>query len=135
MLIRRMITVVRMFRVLALILSFGWLTGVAYAGTPFDPNAFAAAQATGRPVLVEVHADWCPVCVKQQPVISELLSQPRFRQYQVLTVDFDSQKDALRALGVRYQSTLIVFKGKQEVARSTGETAKDKLAELLAKAI
>ena len=28
----------------------------------FDQRAFTAAQAAGRPILVEVHAPWCPIC-------------------------------------------------------------------------
>ena len=107
----------------------------AHAGQPFSPAALAAAKASDGPVLVEVHADWCPVCAKQKPIMSELLSLPRFKGFQVLTVDFDSQKDALRALGVQYQSTFVVFKGNREMARSTGVTDKDALAAMLAKGI
>jgi hypothetical protein len=39
----------------AFIVSFATLS---HAATPFDPQAFAAAQATGKPVLVEVFTDW-----------------------------------------------------------------------------
>ena len=52
---------------------------------PFDARAFEAAQAAGKPVLVEVHADWCPTCAKQKPVIGELLSRPDLKAYQVFT--------------------------------------------------
>ena len=37
-------------------------------------------------------------------------------------VDFDSQKDVVRAMGAQMQSTLIVFRGKDERGRSTGQT-------------
>ena len=37
-------------------------------------------------------------------------------------IDFDSQKDLLKKFNVQKQSTLIVFKGKQEAGRSTGDT-------------
>jgi len=107
----------------------------SHAGTPFDPQALAAAQSTGKPVLVEVFADWCSTCAQQRSVLSQLLGQPAYRDYQVLTVDFDKQKDALKLLGVRDRSTLIVYRGKQEKGRTTWETGSESIAALLNKAL
>ena len=42
-------------------------------------------------------------------------------------VDFDSSKEFLRELKVNRQSTFVVFKGKSEQVRSTGETNPDAL--------
>ena len=53
----------------------------------------------------------------------------------MLTVDFDKQKEALKLLGVRDRSTLIVYKGKEEKGRSTWETDRESIAALLNKAI
>ncbi len=53
----------------------------------------------------------------------------------ILHVDFDSQKDALKELGVRMQSTLITYKGGKEVGRSTGVTDKAAIAAQLDKSI
>jgi len=105
------------------------------SAAPFDSRAFETAQAVGKPVLLEVHADWCPTCAKQRPVIAELLSRPDLKEYQVFTIDFDSQKALLKRFGVQRQSTLIVYKGRQEAGRSTGETDKQKIAALLEKAL
>lgn len=116
---------------------FGLSTIVAHAAdkAPFTPAAFEAAQKAGRPVLVEVSAPWCPVCKTQKPILSELTADPKFKNLAVFEVDFDSQKDALRALNVQKQSTLITFKGNREVGRSTGETNKASIADLLNKSI
>ena len=104
------------------------------AGKPFDQAGFEAAQAAGKPILVEIHADWCPTCRAQDPIISELMRDPRNADFVVLRVDFDQQKDVVKRLRTQYQSTLIVFRGKKEVSRSTGETRKDAIAAQLAKA-
>ena len=40
----------------------------------------------------------------------------------MLVVDFDTQKDDVRALKAQRQSTLITFKGAEEMARSVGDT-------------
>ena len=101
----------------------------------FSASGFEKARASGKPVLVEVTAPWCPVCKAQKPILAELKGQARFKDIATYTVDFDGQKDALRVLGVQKQSTLIVYKGGREVGRFTGETSKPAIEALLAKAL
>lgn len=105
------------------------------AAQRFTSAAFAAAQAAGKPILVEVTAPWCPTCRAQQPILQKLTAEPRFRDLVFLSVDFDSQKDVLRTLNVQSQSTLVVFKGRQEVGRSAGDTNAASIAALVAKSI
>jgi thiol-disulfide isomerase/thioredoxin len=102
---------------------------------PFDAKAFDAAQAAGKSILVEVHAPWCPVCKAQAPILSRLSGEAKYKDVVRFDIDFDSQKDLLRKFNVQRQSTLIAFKGKQEVGRSTGDTNPASLESLLAKAI
>jgi thioredoxin len=101
----------------------------------YSQKAFEAAQAAGKPILIEVHAPWCTTCKAQAPILSRLEAAPKFKDMVVLNIDFDSQKDLLRKFNVRYQSTLIVFKGKQEMGRSTGDTDAASIEALLGKAI
>ena len=98
------------------------LPAMAADTVKFDMKAFQAAQAAGKSILVEVHADWCPVCTKQKPISSSLRQKPEFQNFAFFTVDFDSQEDALTLFKVSKQSTILGFKGKQETARSTGVT-------------
>ena len=111
--------------------------GIAFAADnkPFDQKAFEAAQAAGKPILVEVNAPWCPTCKAQAPILSKLKSEARFSNLAAFSIDFDSQKDLLKKFNVQKQSTLIVFKGKQESGRSTGVTDAKAIDTLLSKAI
>jgi thioredoxin 1 len=102
---------------------------------PFDQKAFEAAQAAGKPILIEVTAPWCSVCKAQAPTLSRLRSDPRFAKLVSFDIDFDSQKDLLKKFNVQKQSTLIVFKGKQEAGRSTGDTNAGSIEALLGKSI
>ena len=86
----------------------------------FDAKSFEAAQAAGKSIIVEVHADWCPVCTKQKPISASLRAKPEFKSTEFFVVDFDTQKDALTRFKVSKQSTLITFKGAAEKGRSTG---------------
>ena len=110
---------------------------VASAGDmrPFDQASFEKLQAGGKPVLIDVYADWCPTCKQQAPIVSALMAAPEFKDYTVLKVNYDTQKDVRRTLGVSQQSTFIVYRGKQEVARSTGDTAKESIAVMLRKGL
>lgn len=101
----------------------------------FDAAAFAAAQAAGKPILVAVHADWCPVCTKQKPILSRLGADPAMKDLMVFVVDFDTQKDVVRRFGAQMQSTLIVFRGSVERDRSVGVTDEAALKALLGKAV
>ena len=102
---------------------------------PFNEAAFKSAQAAGKPMLVEVSAPWCPVCKAQKPILAELTASPKFKDLVMFEVDFDSQKDVLRQLNVQKQSTLIVYKGTKEVGRSTGDTNKASIEDLLNRAL
>jgi len=53
----------------------------------------------------------------------------------IFQVDFDAQKDFLQEHKVRFQSTLIVFKGKSEKGRSTGDTDPASIRALLEKGL
>jgi thioredoxin 1 len=101
----------------------------------FSPDAFAAAEKAGKPIFVGIHASWCPICKKQEPILSELMADPKFKNLVYFVVDFDSQKDAVKFFGARMQSTLVAFKGSKETGRSVGDTDRASIAALLNKTL
>ncbi|PNG27418.1 thioredoxin family protein [Methylocella silvestris] len=114
------------------------LTGSARAGgppAPFDAQSFEAAQKADKPILVEITAPWCPACAAQRPIIERLRALPRFDELQIFTIDFDTQKELMRRFGATLQSTLIGFKGPQEIGRSIGETQSEWIESLLDKTL
>ena len=52
-----------------------------------------------------------------------------------LEIDFDTSKELLRGFNVQSQSTMIVFKGKTEIARSVADTNPASIAAFLRKAL
>jgi thioredoxin 1 len=105
------------------------------ANTAFEQTSFDQLLKQGAPVVLHIHAVWCPVCRAQQAVLDELMPMAEFRDLPVLRADFDKETALLRKYKVRNQSTFIVFKNGKEVTRSTGETDKARIAELLKKAL
>jgi thioredoxin 1 len=111
------------------------LPAYAFETKAYDEGAFEAAQAAGKPILIDVDASWCPTCKAQRPILSQLGKEAKFKDVVAFTIDFDTRKDLLRRFNARMQSTLISFKGKVEVARSTGETSASAIEAQLDKSI
>jgi len=107
----------------------------ANATVPFSAEAFKAAQASGSPILIEIHADWCPTCKAQKPILDQLTAAPKFKDLKIFRVDFDTMKPVVRQFGAQMQSTLIVFKGAAEQGRSVGDTRQSSIAALLDKSL
>ena len=120
----------------ATLLTAGWSQPAAAGGAvPFTAEAFKAAQAAGSPVLVEIHADWCPTCKAQTPILEKLTADPKFKDLKVFRVDFDAMKAVVKDFKAQSQSTLIVFKGTAERGRSVGDTKQASIAALLDKSL
>jgi len=111
--------------------------GPAFAegSKPYDPAAFDAAVKSGKPVLVEISAPWCPICKTQKPILAKLLADPKYKDMAAFELDFDTGKAEVRRLGAQAQSTLLVYKDGKEAGRSVGETQPEWIADLLDKAM
>ena len=122
---------------LAAVLAAASLSSSAWANAtvPFTAEAFKAAQASGSPILIEIHADWCPTCKAQSPILDKLTADPKFRNLKIFRVDFDTMMPVVKQFGAQMQSTLIVFKGAAEQGRSVGDTKEASIAALLDKSL
>lgn len=104
-------------------------------GEPYTHEKLETLNNAGKPALVLIVADWCGTCRAQEKLLGQLLPSDEFKNITALRVNFDTQKNVVRSFHVRYQSTLIVFKGGAEVARVTAETDRAAIAALLRHAL
>lgn len=93
----------------------------AQSEEPFTPERFAALQEEGALILLDVWADWCPVCAQQQKILDRYREANPDVPLHTLTIDFDDQKEYVREFGAPRQSTLILYQGEERVWFSVAE--------------
>lgn len=102
---------------------------------PYTAAALQQAQGAGKALAVHFHADWCPTCRAQERVFREIKDDPDLKGLTLLVAHYDDEKELRKAMNVRSQSVIVVFRGSKETARLGGETkpAKIKAALLTAR--
>ena len=101
----------------------------------YKAKGFEAAQNSGKTIVVDVYATWCPTCRAQAPILDELRAEKASKDTLFVKVNFDDHKPFLRANRIPRQSTVLVFKGKKEVARSIAQTNRAALRKVILDAI
>lgn len=81
--------------------------------------------------MVDVNASWCPTCKAQAPTLDAMRENPEMAGVVFMKLDFDTQKAFLEEHRVPRQSTILVFRGDQETARTVAETDPEKLREAI----
>jgi len=92
---------------------------------PFTPERFAALQEQNALILLDVWADWCPVCAQQQKVLARYREANPDVPLHTLVIDYDDQKEYVRRFDAPRQSTLILYQGKERVWFSVAELRDD----------
>lgn len=101
----------------------------------YKEKAYEEAKAKDAPYAFHFYAEWCTICLAQKRAIQALENDKNLQNYTVFLVDFDFQRKIKAKYGVERQSTIILFRGDQELTRSLGIKEKDKLEEFLKKAL
>jgi thioredoxin-like negative regulator of GroEL len=93
----------------------------AFARTlvPYEETKVQEAMTGGKPVLVEVYADWCPSCKKGHVALEKALDG--VADIAAFQIDFDKDEELLKKYGVEEQGTVLIVKEGKEVARLAGE--------------
>ena len=103
--------------------------------TTFDKELFGKAQSEGKIVVVSSWIKYCSSCANQMKVLQKAkkegeLSDIKFNNIEYFSFDVRNNEIA-NFFDVKYQTTLIIFKGDQEVYRSIGETTENLIYEAL----
>lgn len=80
-----------------------------------------------KPVLVDFWATWCGPCMRQAPIVEEIVAEG----YTVGKVDVDQEPALAQQFRIMSIPTLLVFKNGKEANRVVGLTSKNDLLALL----
>ena len=97
--------------------------------TTFKKESFDKAQSDGKIVVVSSWIKYCTSCAGQMKILQNAKNKGKLLDIKFDNVEYFSfdvtKKEISRLFDVKYQTTLIIFKGNQEVYRSIGETTED----------
>ena len=107
--------------------------------TNFDQELFNKAQSEGKVVIVSSWMKYCSSCANQMKVLQKAkkegeLSDIKFDNIEYFSFDVTNSEIA-NLFDIQYQTTLLIFKGGQEVYRSIGETTENLIYEALKNSI
>jgi len=101
----------------------------------FEASAFRAAQESGQTFVLEVTAKWCGPCQQQKQVVEKLLENAAFGNLTIFNADYDTDRSELTKINAHQLTTLIIYRGKTEELRSSGETRPEMVEAILRKAL
>lgn len=91
----------------------------------FTQERFESLQEEGALILLDVFADWCPTCAKQQEVLNAYQEEHPHVPLHVLQINFDDQKEWVKKFRAPRQSTLILYRGEEQIWFNVAETSRE----------
>lgn len=101
----------------------------------YQAGNFPKLLASGAPLIVHVHADWCPTCRRQITILDNEFKTGKFNKVNAVRVNFDKDKQFLTDYRVTRQATIIVFRGGKEVTRLVYDTNEDRIRKTIEAAL
>ena len=103
--------------------------------TTFKKELFDKAQSEGKVVIISSWIKYCSSCASQMKILKEAkkqgeLSDIKFDNIEYFSFDVTNREIA-DFFNIQYQTTLLIFKGDNEVYRSIGETTEELIYEAL----
>ncbi|MBI3650065.1 MAG: thioredoxin [Acidobacteria bacterium] len=105
-----------------------------YVGEVNDENFEKEVLQASTPVLVDFWAEWCGPCIALGPTV-EAVAQDYQGKAKVVKLNVDFSQQVAPRLGIRGIPTLILFQSGNEAERIIGMTSKDKIAQMIDKAL
>ena len=90
--------------------------------TNFSIKVFENAKTDGKTIVINSYNIACSTCAKQTKILDQ--AQKEFRGIIFFSYDQNKNKDIAKKLNIDFWTTIVVYKGDNEVARIIGQTDK-----------
>ena len=101
--------------------------------TNFSEEIFEKAKASGKTVVVNSYEVWCGTCSKQTKILDQ--AEKEFTDIVFLSYEQSKNEGIAQKLGIKFWTTIVVYKGNDEVARIIGQTDKETIYSAIQKGI
>ena len=101
--------------------------------TNFSEEIFENAKASGKTVVVNSYEVWCGTCSKQTKILDQ--AEKEFTDIVFLSYEQSKNEGIAQKLGIKFWTTIVVYKGNDEVARIIGQTDKETIYSAIQKGI
>ena len=88
--------------------------------TNFSIEIFEKAKASGKTIVINSYEVWCGTCGKQTKILHQ--AEKDFKDIVFLSYEQSKNKDVAQLLGIKFWTTIVVYKGSNEMARVVGQT-------------
>ena len=96
--------------------------GAVEKKTNFTTEIFEEAKASGKTIVVNSYEVWCRTCSKQTKILIQ--AKKEFKDIIFLSYEQSKNKNIAQLLGIKFWTTIVVYKGNNEIARIVGQTDK-----------
>ena len=90
--------------------------------TNFSEEIFEKAKASGKTIVVNSYEVWCGTCSQQTKILDQ--AEKEFKDIIFLSYEQSKNKNIAQKLGIKFFTTIIVYRGNDEVTRIVGQTDK-----------
>ena len=101
--------------------------------TNFSEEIFENAKVSGKTIVVNSYEVWCGTCSKQTKILDQ--AEKDFKDIVFLSYEQSKNKDIAQKLGIKFWTTIVVYKGNDEVVRIVGQTDKKTIYSAIQKGI
>ena len=90
--------------------------------TNFSIEIFEEAKASGKTIVINSYEVWCGTCGKQTKILDQ--AEKEFKDIVFLSYEQSKNENIAKQLGIKFWTTIVIYKGDNEVARIVGQTNK-----------
>ena len=101
--------------------------------TNFTFEIFEKAQQEGKTIVINSWNESCMTCAKQSKVFAKAVND--FKDVEFLFYEQIKHKDIAKALNIKFWTTIVIYKGQNEISREIGLVNKEDIYLLINKGI